>query len=203
MLVGANLRPAITAVGPLVGRIGAELRLGSAALGLLGSVPLLAFALVSPVVGSLTRRIGSDRLLVGATLALAGATVTRSLPFGPAALWSGTVLIGIFVAVGNVIVPAVIKRDFPTEVPRVTGLYSGLLGGTAAFASGLALPVADAAGWRVSLGFWALLSLAAALFWLPRLRAADDRVAVPTIEGRAPSMWASPVAWQVTGVMAT
>ncbi len=204
LLIGANLRPAITAVGPLVDRIGADLDLRPSALGLLGSIPLFAFALVSPLVHQLSRRFGSDRLLVASTLLLAAATVLRSLPGGATSLWVGTILIGAFVAVGNVIVPAVIKRDFSSEVPRVTGLYSAMLGGTSAFASGLALPVADAAGWRVALGFWAVLSVIAALVWLPRMRGgvrgADP---APAVAGPTSRMWTSPTAWQVTGVMAT
>ena len=205
LVVAANLRPTITAYGTLVGVIGSDTGLGAGALGVLGAIPLLAFAAVSPVVHHLTRRIGLDRAVLVSTGVLVVGTAIRSLPGsdGVVSLWAGTAILGGAIAIGNVAVPAIVKRDFPREVPLVTGLYTAVLSATAAFASGLSLPIALRAGWRVGLGIWGLLSVLALLAWLIRLRSA--RVSAATAEPvPAPanrSMWTSAVAWQVTLLM--
>ncbi len=196
LVVAANLRAAITSVGPVLEPLAAETGLSETQLGLLGAIPLLAFAVVSPLVHALASRIGRERAVAVALFALALATVMRSLPGVPGALWIGTVLIGAAIAVGNVLVPAIVKADFPGRVAQATGAYSAVLSGFAAIASGLALPIAHAAGWRVALGVWGLLSLVALLVWLPRLRGSSARLEVAPARP-AGSMWTSSVAWQV------
>lgn len=208
LFVAANLRPTLTAYGSLVGVIGSDTGLGAGALGLLGAIPLLAFAAVSPLVHHLTRRIGLDRAVLIATVVLIVGTAVRSLPDidGVVSLWAGTAILGAAIAVGNVAVPAIVKRDFPREVPLITGFYTAVLSAAAAFASGLALPIALRTGWRVGLGIWGVLSVLALLAWLIRLRQprpASSTLAAPASDPAAGgrSMWTSAVAWQVTLLM--
>ncbi len=214
LVVAANLRPTITALGSVVGLVAADTGLGAGALGLLGAVPLLAFAVVSPVVHVLTRAIGAERAVLVSTLVLIVATVVRSLPGSVAYLWTGTIVMGAAIAVGNVVVPELVKRDFPGDVPLVTGLYTTVLGATAAVASGLALPIAELGGWRLGIGIWVLFSVAAALVWPLRMRRSTIGTPVPrkpegtasslpTAGGTGRSVWRSAVAWQVTLIMAT
>jgi MFS transporter, CP family, cyanate transporter len=209
LVVAANLRPTITAFGSVVGLVAEDTGMEAGALGLLGAIPLLAFAAVSPIVHVLTRAIGAERAVLVSTLVLIVATVVRSLPGSVANLWVGTILMGSAIAVANVVVPEVVKRDFPTEVPLVTGLYSTVLGATAAVASGLALPIAKLGGWRLGIGIWVLLSVVAALVWPLRMRRSDPREPKRTggeRSGRAGatgSVWRSAVAWQVSLIMAT
>ena len=137
------------------------------------------------------------------------ATVVRSLPGSLANLWIGTIVMGAAIAVGNVVVPELVKRDFPTEVPFVTGLYSTVLGATAAVASGLALPIAEIGGWRLGIGIWVLFSVVAALVWPLRMRGSTAREpdvapsSPPVGGGTRRSVWRSAVAWQVSLIMAT
>lgn len=206
LVVAANLRPTITAYGSVVGMIGQDTGLGPAALGVLGAIPLLAFASVSPLVHLLSRRYGPDRAVLGATVVLIAGTALRSLPGGSmATLWIGTAVLGSAIAVCNVAVPAIVKRDFPGEVPLVTGLYAAVLSTTAAFASGLTLPIALRSSWQAGIGIWGLLSVVALAAWLVRLRSVR-RVDFESRGARttdAQTMWTSPVAWQVTMFMAT
>jgi CP family cyanate transporter-like MFS transporter len=67
VLVAVNLRASITAVGPIVDDIRADLGLSSASAGLLTTLPVLAFAGASPVAVPLSRRIGIERTLAGAS----------------------------------------------------------------------------------------------------------------------------------------
>lgn len=213
LVVAANLRPTITAFGSVVGLVAADTGLGPGALGLLGGLPLLAFAVVSPVVHVLSRQLGAERAVLVSTLVLVVATVVRSLPGPVANLWLGTVLMGAAIAVANVVIPELVKQDFSGEVPLVTGLYTTVLGATAAAASGLALPVAELGGWRLGIGIWGVLTVVAALGWPLRMRQRAGRGPTsgsgsgsgsPMADGGPlPSVWRSPVAWQVSLIMAT
>ncbi len=169
LLIASTLRAPITSVGPVIDRIGEATGLGPSALGLLGTLPLVSFAVVSPFVSRLARRWGAERVVLLALVVLFAATVLRSLSLGLGALWAGTLLIGAAIAVGNVLVPALVKRDFPSEIPLMTGAYTTVLGGFAAIASGLAVPITVAYGWRVGIGCWALFGVLAVAAWAPRV----------------------------------
>lgn len=170
LIVAANLRPAITAVGPLIERIGQDTGLGPAALGLLGAIPALGFGVVALFVAALGRRWGLERTIFVSLLLLGLGTLLRSLPLGSFSLFAGTVILSAAIGVGNVLVPAVVKRDFPARVPVMTGLYTAVLVGCAAVASGTAVPVAASKGWELTLGLSAVFALLSAALWGTRLR---------------------------------
>jgi MFS transporter, CP family, cyanate transporter len=211
LLIGSTTRAPITTVGPVLAEVKQQLALSSATASALISLPLLAFAVVSPFAPGLARRLGLEQALAGALGLLAVGIVLRSLP-GAAALWSGTVLIGVAIAVLNVDVTALLKRDFPHRFGGLTGAYSATQSVFAALAAGLAVPLAtaSAAGWRLSLGVWAGLVLIALGVFFPQLRRRDvvpaaaddlslDAVVHPDPAGRSP--WRTPLGWQVTAYM--
>ncbi len=207
LLIGANLRAAITAVGPVLGDLRADLGISSSAASALVSVPLVAFAVLSPVAPAVARRVGVERVL-GASLALlALAIVVRSAPWGGGAVWAGTAGLGVAVAFLNVLLPVLVKRDHPDAIGRMTGLYSSVQSAAAAVAAGLAVPIAGTAqqGWRLSLGIWAGLALVGLAVVLPRMRR-RPAPAVPAATPAAPGPPARPIrrsalAWQVTVFM--
>ena len=171
LLVAACLRPALTSVGPVLRQIGADTGLGSGALGLLAALPLLAFAGMSPLSHLAARRFGTDRVVLVALGVLALGLLLRSLPV-PGLLWIGTLGIGVGVAVGNVLVPAVVKRDFAAHISRMTGSYTATMNTFAALASGLSVPIAAWAigGWRSALGIWIIPTVLALTVWAARMR---------------------------------
>jgi CP family cyanate transporter-like MFS transporter len=200
-VVALSLRPALTAVGPVIPRIGADEHLGEGVLGLLGTLPLLAFGFASPLVHFAARRFGPERAVFGSLLVLAASTALRPYT-GPAGLWIATVVIGCAIAVGNVLVPVLIKRDHPNHVSRATGVYSAFITGGAAVASLLAVPIADAVDWRLSLAVWGGLALLVAVVWLPRTISPDPVPAQPTYDATPPvSVWRQRMAWLVTFYM--
>lgn len=207
LLIGANLRAGITAVGPVLGDLSADLGLSSSTASALISVPLVAFAVLSPIAPRVARRFGVERVL-GASLALlAVAIVVRSAPWGAGALWVGTAGLGIAVAFLNVVLPVLVKRDHPDHVGRMTGLYSSVQSAAAAVAAGLAVPIAGTmqSGWRLSLGIWAGLALIGLAVFLPRMRHRAAVAAEPAVAGSAGTaarpIWRSALAWQVTVFM--
>ncbi|WP_020667719.1 MFS transporter [Amycolatopsis nigrescens] len=199
LVVAANLRASLTGVGPLLDRVQAELGLAPAVAGLVNALPLLAFAVLSPLVPRLASRWGPERLLGGALVVLTLGIAVRWVP-AAIALFAGTVLIGAGIAVGNVLLPSLIKRDFPARVGLLTSAYATVMGGVAAVASGVAVPISQVApgGWSTALGCWIVLALVAVVLWLPRMRA--SRPAAEAVRGhRLP--WGSALAWAVTAFM--
>ncbi len=157
-LVALNMRMTITGVGPLLDEIAASQGTTPAALGLLASIPLISWGLVSPLAHGLATRIGTDAAVAWSLLVLAAGTVWRSLPGPSLNLWLGTCLIGAALAVANVLLPVTIRRDFGSRIPLVMGVYSALLGGAAAISAGLVVPISHLApaggeplGWRIAL----------------------------------------------------
>ena len=204
-LVAACLRPALTSVGSVLEQIGDTTGLSASALGLLGALPLLGFAVVSPLVHGPAARWGVDRLVLVAMVVLCAGIVLRSLPPLPA-LWIGTALIGASVAVGNVLIPAIIRRDQPTRISLLTGVNTAVMNSSAALAAGLAVPLSLLLGsWRPALGLWAGLVAVAVLVWAVRMRRVPGPDAVGTVaavpEEPERSVWASAKAWQVTVFM--
>ncbi|MFV0286797.1 MAG: CynX/NimT family MFS transporter [Demequina sp.] len=200
-LVALNLRPALTSVGPLLPQMGADLGLAEGTQGLLTALPLLAFAVVSPLVHLPARRWGMEPTVLVALAVLAGGIAMRSWVEG-AGLWIGTAVIGSAIAVGNVLVPAVVKRDYAGHVSRATSVYSASMTVSAALASAIAVPLAGADGWRGSLAFWAIPAVLVALVWIPRVRHAH-RMPAPEVTAAEParSVWRQPTAWLITAYM--
>jgi len=200
-VVALSLRPALTAVGPVLPRIGLDLQLGEAAQGLLGTLPLLAFAAASPLVHLASRRFGMERAVFVSLLVLAASSALRPYT-GQAGLWIGTAVVGGAIAVGNVLVPVILKRDYAAHVSRATGIYTAFITGGAAIASILAVPIADAVDWRLSLAVWGGLAVLVAVIWLPRTLSPEPMPRARAADEAPPvSVWRQPMAWLVTGFM--
>ncbi|SIO86599.1 MFS transporter [Nocardiopsis sp. JB363] len=204
-LVAACLRPALTSVGSVLGQIGDTTGLSGSALGLLGALPLLGFAVVSPLVHGPAARWGVDRMVLVAMVVLCAGIIIRSLSPLPA-LWVGTALIGASVAVGNVLVPAIIRRDQPSRISLLTGVNTSVMNASAALAAGLAVPLSLLLGsWRPALGLWAGLVAVAVLVWAVRMRRVPGSETIGAVgttrEEPERSVWTSAKAWQVTVFM--
>ncbi len=197
VIAGANLRAALTSVGPLVGEIRADTGISSGAAGLLTTLPLLCFAALSLPAPFLARRFGLRRVLMSSLLLLAVGTALRSAP-SVTALFAGTILLGVAIAVGNVLLPSLVKRDFPAHTGLLMGVYITVMNSGAALGAGVSVPLAQqwTFGWRGALGVWALPALVAAIGWLYLLRGDRALDLSAAVTSRA-SLWRSPLAWQV------
>ncbi|NUS36945.1 MAG: MFS transporter [Pseudarthrobacter sp.] len=203
LLIAVNLRVSFVSVGPVLVNISNDLGLSSAAAGFLTGLPLIAFAVFSPLAPGFASRLGLDRALWTSLLILAGGIVLRSLPV-PGFIWTGTVLIGVAIAFLNVLVPSLVKRDFPLRVSQVTGSYTATQAAFAAVGAAVVVPVAQTspAGWRLALGVWvglALVAMAVLLPWLRRHRTSSGPSVTPGAAHRSP--WGSALGWQVTAFM--
>jgi CP family cyanate transporter-like MFS transporter len=160
VLTGLNLRIAVASLPPIVDDIRADLGLSATAAGVLTAAPVLcfgAFALLAPVLG---RRLGAERLLLLALIPLTVGVVGRAAG-SIAALFAGTVLAGIGIAIANVLVPSIVKDRFESGAGLIMGMYVAALTGGAALAAGLSVPLERWMGWQAALAVWALPALAA------------------------------------------
>ncbi len=199
VLLAANLRPALTSVAPLIGQIRTDTGVSNGVAGLLTGLPLLAFAVLSPIAPRLARRFDMERVLLASLLVLAVGILLRSAGV-VAALFLGTAILGAAIAVGNVLLPSLVKREFPERTGLMTSTYTTALAVSAAIAAGASFPIAYQVdiGWRGSLALWALLALVAAVAWFPQVRSADPANASTGTSRGVTGLWGSVLAWQVT-----
>jgi CP family cyanate transporter-like MFS transporter len=116
-------------------------------------------------------------------------------------LFAGTVVAGLGIAIGNVLVPSLIKRDFRGHVGLMTGGYTMAISGSGALAAALTVPFEDAIGgdWQAGLAVWAIPAFATAAVWIPW--AARGAAAARAIDSPPPLLWRNRLAWQVTAFM--
>lgn len=198
LAIATTLRVTFTGAAPLLDAIRADLALTTAQTGILTTLPLLAFALISPLAPGVARRIGMERALFLALGLICVGIALRSLS-GSVLLFIGTAIIGGGIALGNVLLPGLIKRDFPGQVAKLTGAYSLTMGVAAAIGSALVVPVAlSGPGWQGALWSLMIFPLLALLIWLPQWKNHTHA----TVSGAGAlhnrGIWRSALAWQVT-----
>ncbi len=204
LLVALNLRMAITSVPPLVERIGEDLGLSRAWTGALTTLPVLSMGVFAPAAQRMAHRFGREAATAAAMTVLLAGSLLRLGGERVVLLYLGTLLAGFGIAVGGTIASGIIKEYFPDHVGLVTGGYMLFMMGSAAAASALSVPLADAWGsWSLSIGAWGLPAVAAVVVcWLAAHRAAARRRAADTApEERLPLPWRHPTGWLVAVYM--
>lgn len=196
VLVALNLRPALSSLAPLLNMVREHTGLSAAAAGLLTTLPVLCLGLFAPLAPRLARRLGAERAVLVILLLLAAGIILRSL-FPIAGLFLGSLVAGASIGIIGVLLPGIVKRDFPHIAGIMTGVYTMALCLGAALAAGASVPLAELFGdaWQPALAAWALPAVLAALVWLPQTRQAQHahRQAF-----QVRGLWRDPLAWQVT-----
>nr|WP_281363943.1 MFS transporter [Microbacterium immunditiarum] len=167
VFTAAVLRAPFLAVAPVAREIGMDLEVSAAVVGLLTSIPVLCFAVFAPAAVSLVRRGGADFALTVTLIGTIAGCLLR-VSGGIALALIGTALMGVFLTVGNIVIPVIISREFsPHRAHTMTGIYTSALNiGTMTVTLATA-PLADAIGWRWALASWACFAVAALACWIP------------------------------------
>ncbi|HLR63265.1 MAG TPA: MFS transporter [Lentibacillus sp.] len=202
VLIAATLRSPITSVGPLIPFFREELEASNSMIGLVNTLPLLAFGIFSPFVPKLSSTFGMERTLLMAMVLLSIGVFSRSLG-DIGVLLFGTLLLGIAIAVGNVLMPGLIKSTFPYRVGLMTGLYSVSMNIFGALASGISVPIASipSLDWRHAMQVWSIFSLMAVvvlLLRMPVIRSAGKKVFAEVKSQPSTALFKSKIAWAVT-----
>lgn len=197
ILVGLNLRPALSSLAPLLPRIENEGELSVLMLSLLTTLPVLCLGLFAPCAPWLARRLGMERSLALGLMILCAGLTLRGLPLA-APLFIGTLLIGAAIGVLGTLLPALVKRELAGSADLMTGVYTMALCLGGALGAGLSIPLADALGsWSLSLMTWASFALIALIAWcwiMPQPRSEHQQ---QTASGHARALLGQPLAWQV------
>src|SRR5690606_6733514 len=203
VLVASTLRAPITSVGPVITEITDQLVLSHVLVGLVTAIPLISFAVLSVFVPKAARKIGLERLLLYSMLVLALGSYARSYGNVPL-LFLGAGMIGAAITIGNVLMPAFIKKKFPEKVGLITGIYLVSMNLTSALAAGFSINIGQATGmgWKTSIGVWGLLALIAFFVWLPQVGEKVQHVQPGTAYGtKKGAAWRSSLAWNVSVFM--
>ena len=202
LFISFNLRAPITAVGPIKSLIQAEYGLSQAASGFITTLPLLAFAVVSPFVAKISGKFGQAKTMMAGLLLILVGEFIRSYT-GSVGLFVGAAVIGVGIAIGNVIIPAIIKGNFAEKVGAVTSVYTSGMCIYAAVGAGISQPLASGMGlgWKHALSSWFILTIITILIWAPQLKkdsAPKAAAAATAVKSSGKSIWTSGLAWGVT-----
>ncbi len=199
VLFAFSLRSAVASLSPLFDHISAEYDVPSAVIGLIGTAPPVCYAIFGLLTPALERRFGLERLAVAAMAVVTLGLIARALAPNSGLLLAGTALIFAAVGTGNILLPPLVKRYFPDRIGLLTTVFSTTMAVATFVPPLVAVPVADAAGWRLSLGLWAFFAVLAIVPWIglaarrPAATADDDIEQPPP--GVLSRMWRLPLAW--------
>ncbi|WP_160061103.1 MFS transporter [Psychromonas sp. L1A2] len=199
LLIAANLRGPITGIGPVLDQVIDSFQLTSSQAGMLTTLPLLAFAIASPMATTLAKKQGLEISLFIA-LVLIGLGLSTRLIDSVIILYLGTAVIGVGIAIGNVLLPSLIKRDFPHKVAVMTSAYVLAMGIFAGSYSALLIPLAayQNIGWQIALASYGLITLFSLIIWLPQLKLHTKPTKDLTQSHTQGKIWHHAIAWHVT-----
>lgn len=203
LALALSLREAVSAISPIVAELRVDIPISNVGLGVIGALPPVYFALAGLVAPRIARRLGLELSICLAVAAIIAGHLVRAGAGSFAMLLVGSSIAFAGMGVGNVLLPPAVKRYFPDRIGTLTASYAAVMSISTALPAFTAAPLADAFGWRTSVGVWALTASIAAVPWITllarhRRSAKDDApevVAVPpAMLGR---MWHSRTAWAI------
>lgn len=167
IMVASTLRAPLTSVGPVINDIIHQFNINDGIAGSLITIPLFIFAIISPLVSKVTNYLSMSRTILLSTLLLVFSLILRVA--GDFTLFIlGTILLGVAIAFGNVLLPSYVKWYFPTQVGIVTGIYSSMMHFTAGLGGGLSIPISSSSqfGFRLSLSSWVIFAIISIFLWI-------------------------------------
>jgi MFS transporter, CP family, cyanate transporter len=199
ILVAFNLRPAITSIGPLINLIRSDTGISNGLAGMLTTLPLIAFAFISAIAPKIAHKIGNELTVFMGLIILSSGILIRSTEI-ITAMFIGTSMIGLGIAIGNVLLPGIVKTKFPNKVGLMTGVYSTSMGLFASLGPGISIIFSQNfnISWENSLKVWVILSALAIIIWIPQTLNRVSSIKLPKITPTKSSILRSPLAWQVT-----
>jgi len=199
ILVSTNLRVPLTSAGALISFIRDDLGISNAIAGSITTLPLLAFAVLSPFAPKIANKIGMEWTIALSLILLIIGIGVRSIS-GISFIFVGTLFIGLAIAIGNVLIPGIIKMNFPLRVGLMTGIYAIFMNVFGALGSGLSVPIATLGsfGWKGALSIWGILTVISFIVWIPQLKKERGNQKVEIQREKKGSLWHSPLAWKIT-----
>lgn len=202
VLVALSLRQAVAAISPILSEIDVDIPLSNIAISVLGMLPPILFAASGFIAPPIARRLDLEQAVVLAIVLMVVGHLGRALAPNYAVLVIASVTTLLGMGLGNVLLPPVVRRYFPDRVAVITSTYVGILALSTAAPALVATPLADSAGWRFSLGIWAVTGVVAVIPWLVLLARQRAAARADVLESVAPTLvsqlWRSRVALAIT-----
>ncbi|WP_230655668.1 MFS transporter [Psychrobacter sp. I-STPA10] len=205
VLLSANMRSPIVALGSIAPVVQDALHISEAQIGWLGAVPMIMFALgafISPPIG---KRFGLENTLIVMLVMLTAGIVVRSWWVGWTGFLLGTILLSLAIGFANTLAAPIIKQRTPNNIALITGLFSLTMTTVAGLVAGIVYPLTTKVGWQWALGGWAALGILATVFWVVlRIRLGSSHKLPQTMDTSIDddiSVWRAPLAWQLAVFM--
>ena len=205
LLLSANMRSPIVALGSIAPVIEDALNISQVQIGWLGAIPMLMFALgalISPAIG---KRFGLENTLIAMLVLITSGIILRSVWPTWTGFMLGTMLLTLAIGFANTLAAPIIKQRTPDNIPLITGLFSLTMTMMAGLVAGVVYPLTTMVGWQWALGGWSILGLLAIMFWIVlRLKLGSSHHLPQSMDvsaGDEISMWRSPLAWQLAVFM--
>jgi CP family cyanate transporter-like MFS transporter len=201
VFISIVLRPPVASIGPLLQEIQSSLGVSPELIGILAAAPVLCFGLGAFASPWLVSKVGVNHAMLYVMIFLGVASAMRMF-FGYPGLLLGTIGAGLSIAIANVLLPTVVRVQFPKHIALITGAYTTLLAVSASLAASIAVPSSNwLGGWSPALAIWILPTALAVLLWLPQIKSQETHVA-QAAEAAAEEKAAvlrSPISWGIVG----
>ena len=164
IFLGMVLRTPITSVGAIIGPLKKLLEINNTVAGLITTIPLIAFAIFSPLVAKISNKIGLEKTIFLATIVASIGLLLRFY-INTSVFFVTTFIIGVGITVGNVLLPGLTKKYFPENLGVMTGFYAVVMNISASIAAGISYPILNTniGGEKFSTGLavniWLIISL--------------------------------------------
>lgn len=205
VLLSANMRSPIVALGSIAPVVQEALHISEAQIGWLGAIPMIMFAIgafISPPIG---KRFGLENTLIVMLVMLTAGIVVRSWWVGWTGFLVGTILLSLAIGFANTLAAPIIKQRTPQNIALITGLFSLTMTTVAGLVAGVVYPLTTMVGWQLALGGWAALGILAIVIWvILRLRLGSSHKLPQTMDTSIDDdipIWRSPLAWQLAVFM--
>lgn len=201
LFISMVLRPPVASMGPLLQQIEAALAISPQLVSLLAASPVLCFGFGAFASPWLVSKVGVNKAMFYVLVLLVLASALRMI-LGYMGLLLGTIGAGLSIAIANVLLPTVVRRQFPNRVALITGVYTTLLAISASLAASVAVPSSSwLGGWSPALALWILPTIIAVLLWLPQIKNQQAHVAQPaaTAAAEKKAVVRSPISWAIVG----
>lgn len=199
IFISVVLRPPVASLGPLLQEIQSTLEVSPELIGLLAAAPVLCFGIGAFASPWLVSKLGVNKTMLLVLVLLAFALALRIF-FGYGGLLAGTIGAGLSIAIANVLLPTVVRRQFPNRVALVTGSYTTVLAISASVAAAVAVPSSQLmGGWSPALAIWIAPTLLAILLWWPQTKNQGPhlpQLAESAAEEKA-AVFRSPISWAI------
>ncbi|HEC60040.1 hypothetical protein LCGC14_0786320 [marine sediment metagenome] len=199
LLIAANLRAPFTGIAPVLEQIIANFSLTASQAGFLTTLPLIAFAIISPLAATLAKKQGLEHaLFIALMLIMLG--ISARIVDSSFMLLIGTAIIGVGIAIGNVLLPSLIKRDFPAKIAIMTSAYVLTMGIASGGFSAMVFPLSQLnhLGWQLALGSIAIITLMSLIVWTAQLGKHTKPANNSQKIAASKPVWRYLLAWQIS-----